>query len=166
LAASRSDQTAAETDDGRGVFSTFLCGGLDSGAADTIGKVTVAGLYSYLDESFGAWDQRPAFKANVDRLHELRRSEPAVSLAELREIDTLFQQPDEIYRLDPSYEPTEEPRDPEHERIFGVFQNYRDAKLLKQVDAPHMYGAAMSSTGCRLTPLGRHYWQLAKEGRL
>jgi hypothetical protein len=29
-----------------------------------------------------------------------------------------------------------------------------------------MYFAAMEGKACRLTPLGRHYWQVAKEGRL
>lgn len=60
LAASRGDQTSAETAAGRGLFSTYLCGALEGGAADVLGRVTVAGLYAYLDESFAAWDQRPS----------------------------------------------------------------------------------------------------------
>jgi hypothetical protein len=164
LAASRSDQVAAETDRGR--FSTFLAGALDGGAADVVGRVTIAGLYSYLDESFGAWDQRPAFKANVDRLHELRRCRPAVPLPELRRISELFPSADHLLPLDPSYEPASEPRDPEHERVFTTLQKYRAAKLLEPVDASHMYFAAMESKACRLTPLGRHYWHVAQDGRL
>jgi hypothetical protein len=164
LAASRSDQVAAETDRGR--FSTFLAGALDGGAADVVGRVTIAGVYSYLDESFGAWDQRPAFKANVDRLHELRRCRPAVPLPELRQISELFPRADHLLPLDPSYEPSSEPRDPEHERVFSTLQKYRAAKLLEPVDAEHMYFAAMESKACRLTPLGRHYWDVAEDGRL
>jgi hypothetical protein len=164
LAASRSDQVAAETDRGR--FSTFLAGALDGGAADVVGRVTIAGVYSYLDESFGAWDQRPAFKANVDRLHELRRCRPAVPLPELRRISELFPSADHLLPLDPSYEPASEPRDPEHERVFTTLQKYRAAKLLEPVDASHMYFAAMESKACRLTPLGRHYWHVAQDGRL
>jgi hypothetical protein len=164
LAASRSDQVAAETDRGR--FSTFLAGALDGGAADVVGRVTIAGVYSYLDESFGAWDQRPAFKANVDRLHELRRCRPAVPLPELRQISELFPSADHVLPLDPSYEPSSEPRDPEHERVFSTLQKYRSAKLLEPVDAEHMYFAAMESKACRLTPLGRHYRDVAEDGRL
>jgi hypothetical protein len=164
LAASRPDEVAAETSRGR--FSTFLGGALDGGAADVLGRVTIAGLYSYLDESFGAWDQRPAFKANVDRLHELRRCTPAVPLTELRQICELFPVADHLFPLDPSYEPDAEPRDPEHERVFSTLQRYRAAKLLGPVDAEHMYFAAMESKACRLTPLGRHYWHVAKDGRL
>jgi hypothetical protein len=29
-----------------------------------------------------------------------------------------------------------------------------------------MYDAAMQSTACRLTPSGRYYWRLAKDGRI
>jgi hypothetical protein len=164
LAASRGDQVAGETD--RGIFSNFLGGALEGGAADVLGRVTIAGLYSYLDESFGAWNQRPAFKANVDRLHELRRCTPAVPLTELRQICELFPAVGHLFELDPSYEPSAEPRDPEHERAFSTLQKYRAAKLVRPVDADHMYFAAMEGKACRLTPLGRHYWQVAKEGRL
>lgn len=62
LAASRADQTAAETTGGRGLFSTYLCGGLSGGAADVLGKVTLAGLYAYLDESFGPWGPAPGLQ--------------------------------------------------------------------------------------------------------
>lgn len=166
LAASRGDQTAAETADARGLFSTFLCGALEGGAADVTGRVTVAGLYSYLDESFGPWDQRPVFKANVERLHELRRAQPAVPLAELRQLHDLFPEPEFEFPLDPSYEPEAEPQDEDHQRIFGTLQKYRAAKLLEPVGEEHMYFAAMHSTACRLTPLGEHYRHLAAEERL
>jgi caspase domain-containing protein len=165
LMASRSDQTSAEVG-GRGLFSTYLCGALDGGAADVVGKVTVAGLYSYLHESFGAWDQRPVFKANVDRLQVIRECNPAVPMEELRQINTLFPTPDAVFPLDPSYEPTEEPRNEEHEAILKIFQHYRPAKLLDPVDEEHLYYACMNSTGAILTPLGRHYWHMADGHRL
>jgi hypothetical protein len=164
LTASRGDQVAVEW--AHGVFSTFLGGALEGGAADVVGKVTIAGLYSYLDECFGPWDQRPAFKSNVDRLNELRRCAPAVPPSELREICEHFLAADHLFALDPSYEPDAEPRDPVHERAFATLQKYRAAKLLVPVGAEHMYFAALESKACRLTPLGRHYWQLAKDGRL
>lgn len=164
LMASRGDQTAAEAA-GRGLFSVYICGALEGGAADVLGKVTVAGLYSYLDESFGAWDQRPTFKANVDRLHVIRGAKPAVPLPELRQITDLFPTADHEFPLDPSYEDTAEPRDAEHEAIFKTLQKYRAAKLVDPVGEEHMYYAAMNSTACELTPLGRHYWHMAVEGR-
>jgi hypothetical protein len=165
LAASRGDQPAAETEAGRGLFSTYLCGGLEGGAADVLGKTTVAGLYAYLDESFGAWDQRPVFKANVERLHELRACKPAVPVGQLRRIPEFFPGPAHEYPLDPSFEPLADPKDPDHEEVFGILQRYRAAKLVEPVGEEHMYFAAMNSKGCRLTPLGQHYLHMAHEGR-
>lgn len=166
LTASRPDQTAAETHTGRGLFSVHFCGALDGGAADVIGKVTLAGVYAYLSESFGPWDQRPTFKANVDRLHELRRCSPAVPINELRRLPEFFTRPDHEFPLDPSYEPEAEPQHPEREAIFSILQRCRAAKLVEPVGADHMYFAAMQSQSCRLTPLGKHYLRMATQRRL
>lgn len=168
LAAARSDQPAAETQDGRGKFSFYLCGALDGGAADVLGKITLAGVYAYLSESFGPWDQRPTFKANVDRLHELRTCSPAVPVNELRRLPEFFPEPDRDFPLDPSYEPDAGPEHehPEHEAIFAILQRCVAAKLVRPVGAEHMYFAAMQSQACRLTPLGKHYRRLAAQGRL
>jgi hypothetical protein len=161
LAASRGDQTAAETIDG-GAFTTYLVAGLEGGAADVVGKVTVAGMYSYLSELFGPWDQRPTFKANIDRLHDLRLCRPAVPIGQLRMLTEIFSNFDVELPLDPSYEPDAKPSDPEKEATFAVLQRCRAAKLVAPVGNDHMYYAAMQSLSCRLTPLGQHYWRLAK----
>jgi uncharacterized caspase-like protein len=166
LTASRSDQTSAETLAGRGLFSTYLEGALDGGAADVLGHVNVSGLYAYLSESFGAWEQRPTFKSNIDRLHDIRVCDPRVPLGDLRSLPSWFPTIDHDYPLDPSYEDTAEPRHPEHEAILKAFQRLRACRLVEPIAEEHLYYAAMNSTGCRLTPLGRHYWQLAQAGRL
>lgn len=166
LSASRSDQTAAETPAGRGLFSVYLCGALDGGAADVLGNVTLAGVYAYLSESFGPWDQRPTFKANVDRLHELRLCLPAVPINELRRLSEFFPDPHHECPLDPSFEPDAEPKHPEHEAIFAILQRCRAAKLVEPVGSEHMYFAAMQSKACQLTPLGKHYHRMASQGHL
>jgi uncharacterized caspase-like protein len=166
LTASRGDQVSIETPEGRGLFSTYLCGALEGGAADVLGKITVAGIYAYLSESFGSWDQRPMFKANVDRLHEVRLSSPAVPFPELRRLPEFFETQYSLLPLDPSYEPTAEPRHPEHEAIFAILQRCRAAKLVEPVGEQHMYYAAMNKKACRLTPLGGLYWTMAKQDRI
>lgn len=166
LAAARRDQTAQESTDRRGLFSTYVCGALDGGAADVVGKVTMAGVYAYLSEAFGPWNQRPVFKANVERLHELRYCSPSVPLNELRQLPELFPTALVQLPLDPSFEPTAEPKNGEHEKVFAILQRCRAAKLVEPVGAEHMYDAAMDRLSCRLTPLGRLYWMVAKEGRL
>ncbi|MET0325201.1 MAG: caspase family protein [Ilumatobacteraceae bacterium] len=165
LTASRSDQPALESS-ARGVFSLNLCGALDGGAADVLGNVSVAGLYAYLTESFGAFGPRPTFKANVDRLRILRSGRPWVAPTELRRLPELFAAEDADLALDPSYEPTTEPPDPAHERDFDVLQRCRSARLVEPIGAEHLYFAAVNSLGCRLTPLGRHYWRMAADGRI
>ena len=166
LSASRKDQPAGEMPIGRGMFSYYLCGGLEGGAADVLGKVTVAGLYAYLSESFGPWGQRPTFKSNLDRLHELRICSPAVPFKELRRLPNFFTTADTDLPLDPSFEPDLAPSHPENEETFAILQRCRAAKLLTPVDADHMYYAARNSKSCRLTPLGKHYWRLVRQGQI
>ncbi|TDE96166.1 caspase family protein [Occultella glacieicola] len=165
LTASRPDQVSTETS-GRGRFSVMLCGGLDGGAADVLGQVTAAGLYAYLTESFGAFDARPMLKANIDRLRAIRTCRPWVDPAELRRLPTLFETEDAPLRLDPGYEPTSGLAIPEKEHDFALLQRCRDARLVEPVDEEHLYYVAMHSGTCRLTPLGRHYWRMARSGRV
>lgn len=164
LTASRSDEVSAETAAGRGLFSTYLEGALTGGAADVLGHVTVATLYAYLSEAFGAWNQRPTFKANIDRLQDIRRCRETIRLSTIQQLPVWFAQPDSLFALDPSYEPTEEPRDPDHEEIFSQLQRCVSSKLVEPVDEEHMYFAAIHRKACRLTPLGRHYRSLAAQG--
>jgi hypothetical protein len=166
LTASRGDQTAMEGGASRGVFSINLCAALSGGAADVLGEVDMAGLYAYLSEAFGAFDQRPTFKANVDRLHGLRTCQPAVPLADLRKLPQIFPRVDGELRLDPSFEPTDERRNPANTATFAILQRCRAARLVNPVGEDHLYNAAMNNGACRLTPLGMHYWQMAKQKRL
>ena len=165
LTASRSSEVAIETG-GMGLFTSLLAAALDGGAADVVGRVTVASTYTYIDESLGPWDQRPLFKSHVSTLISLRNTEPAVDLSVLRQLPEWFPKPDFEFALDPSYEPDADPRHTQHEEVFGCLQKCRAAKLVEPVGEVHMYYAAMRSKSCRLTPLGRHYWRLANDGRI
>lgn len=160
LGSSRGDQPSAEIN-GRGLFTSLLEAALEGGAADVLGKVTVASVYAYLTELFGPWQQRPTFKANVDRPHELRLCRPAVPTDVLRQLYRLFPAFDYEFPLDPSYEPDAEPHNELHEADFGILQQCRAANLVEPVGEQHLYYAAMSNKSCVLTPLGRHYWRMA-----
>ncbi len=165
LTAARSAQYAMERN-GRGVFTELLCGALQGGASDVLGRSTVASVYSYIEQALSPWDQRPMFRANVAQLISLRDNAPAVDMNVLRMFPGWFPDPDEVFPLDPSYEPDVTPHNAEHEKAFGQLQKCRAAKLVEPVDEEHMYYAAVNSKGCRLTPLGKHYWRLAQSGLL
>jgi hypothetical protein len=55
LTASRSSRSSLELGE-RGLFTELVCSALDGGAADILGNVTVASIYAYVDQAFGAWD--------------------------------------------------------------------------------------------------------------
>jgi hypothetical protein len=165
LTASRAAQEAVESG-GRGLFTELVCGALDGGAADVLGSTTVAGVYAYVDQALGPWDQRPLFKASLSKLVSLRNNRPSVPLDILRQLPAWFPTADHLFPLDPSYEPKAEPKDPGPEEIFGHLQRCRASKLVEPVGEEHMYFAAMNRTSCRLTPLGVHYWRLAQSGRI
>ena len=165
LTASRESQTASEVTGG-GVFTSLLCDALDGGASDVRGNVTVASVYSYIDEVLGAWDQRPLFKSNVSRFFPIRKCKPEIAMEILRLLPKYFSDPYDELPLDPSFEPSVEPKNEENEKIFDHLQKFRATRLLVPVGEDHMFYAAMNSKSCKLTPLGRFYWNLANSGKL
>lgn len=166
LTACRAAEMAAEGAAG-GLFTGLVCDALAGGAADVCGKVTVAGVYAHADEGLAPWDdQRPLFKSHVSTLKALRMTAPRVPIDILRLVPKFFPAPDDEFKLDPSYEPDAEPHHPENEEVFGKLQKLRAASLVVPVGEDHMYYAAIHSKSCRLTALGRHYWQLANRGKI
>lgn len=165
LAASRSDEKASGTSEG-GVFTSLICEGLSGGGADLVGKVTAASLYAYVDEVLTGWEQRPLFKAHVAKSVSIRNCAPAIDLSVLRNITSYFTDPEKEFQLDPSFEPEAEPKNEKNEKIFGHLQKFRAARLVEPVDEEHMFFAAINSKPCRLTPLGKYYWQRVKKDRI
>lgn len=172
LTASAADQYATEEND-RGVFTTLLVDALHGGAANLTGDITPGSIYAHVDQSLGAWEQRPIFKTNVRQFVSLRKVNPPISLDDLRRITEFFPQRGFEYQLDPTFEPEMKgrddgmpPPDPENTRKFALLQRYNRLNLVAPVDAPHMWHAAMQSKSCKLTVLGEHYRLLAEKQRL
>jgi len=172
LTASTQDQYATE-ENGRGVFTTLFVDALNGGAANLTGDITPGSIYAHIDQSLGAWEQRPVFKTNVKQFVSLRKVTPPISITDLRMITTFFPSPDFEFPLDPTFEPEMKGRDsgmpppnPENTRTFAILQRYNRLNLLVPVDAPHMWNAAMASKACRLTALGEHYRRLVEKDRI
>ncbi|MCO3181346.1 caspase family protein [Pseudomonas aeruginosa] len=160
LTASAADQYATE-ENGRGVFTTLLVDALHGGAANLTGDITPGSIYAHVDQSLGAWEQRPIFKTNVRQFVSLRKVNPPISLDDLRRITEFFPRRGFEYKLDPTFEPELKgrdpgmpPPDPENTRKFALLQRYNRLNLVAPVDAPHMWHAAMQSKSCKLTVLG------------
>ncbi len=73
---------------------------------------------------------------------------------------------DAEHALNPSYEPTAEPRNARNEAVFAQLQKLCQRGLVEPVGAVHMYDAAMHQKACRLTRRGRYCWHLAKKERI
>lgn len=176
IAASQSWQTSAENHSiQHGIFTELLIQGLKGGAADIGGNITPASLYSFVDQSLGAWQQRPVFKTNISQFLPLRTIEAKVPKSILRKLSVYFKNPADEFKLDPSYEYTNalnvehqviEPyADVEHVDIFKELQLFESIGLVEPVGTEHMYFAAMENKSCKLTALGLHYWKLSKDRR-
>ena len=175
LTACRNSEYAVEVD-GHGVFTNLLISALQGGAANICGEITPGSIYSYIDQALGAWEQRPVFKTNVVQFVSLRTAAPRVALDILRKLPQYFETASNVFPLDPSFEDTNshdvkhEIKEPyavqEHVAIFKDLQALQSVGLVVPVGADFMYFAAMNSTGCKLTALGAHYWNLAKKHRI
>lgn len=175
LTASTAEQYATE-ENGSGVFTNLLIDALNGSAADLVGNVTPGSVYAHIDQSLGAWDQRPVFKTNVKQFVSLRKVIPALEPEALRRIAELFPEPGYEYQLDPSYEPRRTPEEiaspdyiapiPKNNAIFAILQKYNRVNLVVPCDAPHMWDAAVESKCCTLTALGEHYRRLVSKALL
>ncbi len=167
LAACGKEEYATE-ENGHGVYTSLLVEALYGGAMNLLGDVSPGSIYSYIDRSLGAWEQRPVFKANINRFVSLRKNTPPISILELQKITEIFLSKYDEYKLDPTYEPDKHETDikevnKEHEAIFALLQKYVKLNLVVPVGEEHMYYAAIHNKSCRLTVQGQHYWNLVKK---
>ncbi len=173
LTASSATQYAME-EDGQGVFTNLFVNALNGAASNLVGDITPASIYAHIDQSLGAWEQRPIFKTNTKKFVSLRTVQPPISLEDLKMLIELFEESNFNFMLDPTFEPMRDNVDlknlpePIKENVekFSILQKYNRVNLVIPVDAEHMYYAAMNSKSCKLTSLGEHYWNLVKKGKI
>lgn len=165
LTASSETQYAIEAN-GSGVFTSLLVDALNGGASNLVGEITPGSVYAHIDQSLGPWEQRPIFKTNVRSFTSLRKVQPPIALSDLKQLIVLFPKKEDVFKLDPTFEPEYEGHIEENIEKFAVLQKYNRINLVIPVDEEHMYFAAINSTGCKLTILGEHYWNLIKNDRI
>lgn len=165
LSACTKGQYAEENSRG-GVFTNLLVDALNGGAANIIGQISPGSVYSHIDQSLSAWEQRPVFKTNVERFISLRNVTPAISLNDLRKITEFFNNPNDEFKLNPSFEFTHESAIEENVKSFKILQKMHGLNLIRPVNEEFMFYAAINNDCCKLTTLGEHYWYLVKKGRI
>jgi hypothetical protein len=166
ILAASTDKQQAMDEGGAGVFTTLFVDALEGAAANLVGEITPGSVYAHIDQSLGAWEQRPVFKTNVKSFVSLRSVSPPLQPAELRRITELFPSAGFPFQLDPSFEPESANPDPANTEKFAILQKYNRVNLVVPVGAPHMWHAAMGSKSCKLTVLGEHYRRLVERGRI
>lgn len=172
LTASTQEQYAMEKNGG-GVFTNLLLDALEGSAANLTGDITPGSVYAHIDQSLGAWEQRPLFKTNIKRFVSLRKVNPPITLQNLKRIAEFFPNKGFEFQLNPTYEPEMKGRDEgmplpidAHTKVFTILQKYNRLNLLVPIDVPNMWNAAMESKRCKLTALGEHYRKLVEKGRI
>ncbi|ARN73506.1 caspase family protein [Oceanicoccus sagamiensis] len=159
-----------------GAFMAVLLDALRGGAADLKGDISMASVYAYIDRALGERSPRPLFMTNTSCLSPLRSIEPQVPLCSMKKIVEYFPQPEALYRLDPSFEASNQIQHSaaaikpfaikKNIDIFNHLKKLQGIGLVMPVDASCMYLAAMDSKACNLTLLGQHYWRLIRNGSL
>ncbi len=159
------DEEFAVMVNGHSVFTNLLLQALKGASADLCGNISPASVYALIDQSLGALDQRPVFKAVVDHLVTLRKVTPPVPVEDLREISKLFNIPDEQFPLDKTYVEEESVAKKEKVLLFKILQRLNRVGLVIPDGEEHMFWAAMNEKSCSLTPMGKHYWYMANKNR-
>lgn len=171
-------ETESAIEDGEhGLFTRLMLAALNGGAASIDGEVSPIGIYAYIDRMLGAWDQRPLLAANVSSRVVLRKAKPSIDVEVLRKLCDYFHDVDDEFSLDPSYEFTNSP-DYANQPIVEPYANDRNVAIFKDlqklersglvvpIGADHMYFAAIESKSCKLTPIGRFFWNLASKRKI
>lgn len=157
---------------GSGVFTQLFVEALNGAGSNIMGEVSPGSIYAYIDKSLGAFEQRPVFKANVKSFISLKKNKPLIGMEELQRLTEFFEDPDDEYPLDPTFEEDKKnlpegvdaTKNPEHEAIMKILRKYWQNGLIVPDKEEYMYQAAINSDKLRLTAMGRHYWNLLHKG--
>ncbi|MEM6720883.1 MAG: caspase family protein [Bacteroidota bacterium] len=133
---------------------------LSGNVSDILGRVKITSIFSYVDNAIGEWSMRPIFKSYVNSLVSIRKCKPKIEISILRKLTYFFKNPDYILMLNPSYEPTAEPKNSEDEKKFALLNEFYSIGIIEPIGENHLYYAAINSKSCQLTALGKYYWQL------
>lgn len=166
LTSSRDTQYSVETKDDQGLFTSILYDALKGGAADILGNISISGTYNYIDQLLNTWEQRPIFKSHVSKMVPLRKTYPKIRLKTLRKMTKYFPKAEFDFPLDPSFEKDLGSSNKSNIKIMIRLREYYTLGLLVPVGEKYLYNAAKNSTSCKLSRLGRYYWEMVKKNKI
>jgi hypothetical protein len=181
MTASRRDQRAREGDQ-LSPFTRLVTSGLNGGAADPQGLVSIVDLFSYVSGYFLPDEQRPQLKVNMtDVPFVLKRTEPRVPEEVLDKLTTWFKTAGSMKRLSRSRHEGDRPGWPPEKKLTEGQQEFDDLGKVRNLgmlrsevvvngqEEPH-YWVAVNGHRIGLSPIGQWYWakvrrrQLAADG--
>lgn len=172
IAGSMPREVSRETS-GHGLFTAAVIDALEGGAADTMGWVTAPSIYAYVERRFGGWSQQPVYKSHATQVNVIRQCAPLIDRLKLRRLVKEFPSHDFRLQLCPEMEPEDTngevrlPGNAEKVEFAGRLKEYRDAGLIKPSEnGEQLYWTARNSHTVELTPRGKEYWWLVREGKL
>jgi hypothetical protein len=176
MTASRRDQEAREGDN-LSPFTRLVASGLNGGAADPQGAVSIVDLFSYVSGYFLPDEQRPQLKINMtDVPFVLKRTEPRVPEHVLDKLADLFTNAGSMIRLDrdlheglrPEWPPTTDlTREQQDFDDLGKLRNLgmiRSERVEGGQEEP-LYWAAIYGHRVGLTQIGQWYWSKVRRRR-
>lgn len=170
LAAALPGQSALElpTEDAqrKGKFTDILVRGLNGGARDLIGHVSIASLFAYADPFLTLWEQRPMLKTHVSELTALRYCYPIVKKEYLREIPDIFQQVDSELRFDEAGQAVGHEGTNASTRLVRQLIVLRRHGLVEGVNGFTITKERRIQGGCRLTAAGKDIHLRARKNRI
>lgn len=166
MAACREGEYAKATVD-MSIFTGLLTNALEGSAADVMGQVTMAGLHVRVTETMSKGIQSPVFVGNVHGFDPIRLVEPMVERHILKRACGYFPTWDYHYELHPSFDPEYNGiQDDGKKSIYADIKKLERAGLLLPDKYEFIHYEVKNGGSCSLTPLGRHYWLMNRNGLL
>lgn len=165
ITSSRDHQVSREID-GQGVFTKNLLEALEGEAADTLGKVNVAGIYQYVDQVSSPWEQRPIFKTNVSKMVTIRQCYPHIALKVLRKLPLYFQSEDCVISPSSKKFKKRDHEEIDHEVLKVDLMMLGSAGIVSPTNPVDMdlREVIKNKHKCQLTNLGQLYHKMALKG--
>ncbi len=174
LTASTADQYALETGEDRGC--SRVCSSMRSAVPPRTSSVRspqVAFTRTLINHLVTGLS--PRLQNERKKFVSLRETDAPIELHDLQKLTRLFEDPTTQLALRSSATNRSAPvlkthrchrRTRQERRTSRSSRDFVKVNLVRPVDAPHMWHAALNSTACELTVLGQHYWKLVHRTHL